>query len=270
MSETAPMFVGPVPEIYDRLMVPLIFEPYADDLAARIAALAPLSVLETAAGTGAVTRAVCATLGPGTSYVATDLNQAMLDWASARQGAGFEVVWRQANALDLPFGDKAFDIVCCQFGMMFFDDRIRAFEEARRVLKPGGHFIFSTWDRIEENDFAHAAHETLGKIFEADPPQFMARTPHGHYDIDLIRAEVLAAGYSAIKVDEVSATSRADSPITVAVAFCQGTPMRGEIVARDAHALEAVTKAVSEEVERRFGLGPLSGRMKAFVFIASV
>jgi len=151
MLETDKVFAGSIPENYDRYMVPLIFEPYAADIARRAASLSPSAVLETAAGTGVVTRAVAPKLSPRASYVVTDLNQPMLEYAASRQAPDSRIKWRQADALTLPFENATFDLVCCQFGAMFFPDRSSAYCEAKRVLKPGGHFLFSVWDRIEEN-----------------------------------------------------------------------------------------------------------------------
>src|ERR1043165_4426053 len=133
MLETDKVFSGSVPENYDRYMVPLIFEPYAADLAQRAASLSPSAVLETAAGTGVVTRTLAPKLQPGASYVVTDLNQPMLDYAASRQGPDSRIRWRQADALALPFADATFDVVCCQFGAMFFPDRSAAYREAKRV-----------------------------------------------------------------------------------------------------------------------------------------
>lgn len=153
MLDADKVFAGSVPENYDRYMVPLIFEPYATDMAERVAALAPSAVLEIAAGTGVVTRALAPKLAPTTQYTVTDLNQPMLDYAASRQPPDSRITWRQADAMALPFADANFDLVCCQFGAMFFPDRPAAYREARHVLRPGGHLLFSVWDRIEENVF---------------------------------------------------------------------------------------------------------------------
>jgi ubiquinone/menaquinone biosynthesis C-methylase UbiE len=151
----------------------LIFEPYAADIARRAESLSPSAVLETAAGSGVVTRALAPRLSPGASYIVTDLNQPMLDYAASRQPPDGRIKWRQADALALPFEIAAFDLVCCQFGAMFFPDRISGYREARRVLKPGGHFLFSVWDRIEENVFADDVTNALAEIFPNDPPRFL-------------------------------------------------------------------------------------------------
>lgn len=156
MAESDKVFAGPIPRFYDTLMVPLIFEAYAADMAELVAAVSPSSVLETAAGSGVVTRLLAPKLKADACYVVTDLNQPMLDYAATRQGLDSRIAWRQADALALPFEDASFDVVCCQFGAMFFPNRVAGYAEARRVLRPGGRFVFSVWDRIEENAFANS------------------------------------------------------------------------------------------------------------------
>src|SRR5437879_8665851 len=226
MSESDKAFTGSIPENYDRHMVPLIFESYAQDMAQRAAALAPKAVLETAAGSGVVTRALAATLSADARYVATDLNQSMLDYAATRQNADSRISWRQADAQALPFEDGAFDLVCCQFGMMFLPDRPSGYREARRVLKPGGSFLFNVWDRIEENIFADDVTTALATFFPDDPPRFMARTPHGYHDITLIRSDLAKAGFLDVTIETREAVSRAVSPLHAATAYCQRTPLR--------------------------------------------
>jgi len=268
MSETDKVFAGSVPENYDRYMVPLIFAPYAADMARRAAALSPGAVLETAAGSGVVTRALAPKLPRNASYIVTDLNQPMLDYAASRQPAGARVEWRQADALTLPFENAAFDVVCCQFGAMFFPDRTAGYREARRVLKPGGHFIFNVWDRIEENVFADDITNALAKMFPDDPPRFLARTPHGYHDTALIRREVEAAGFSRVAVETIAEQSRAPSPRIPAVAYCQGTPLRNEIESRDAGKLEAATDYAESAIAEKHGRGAVAAKIQAHVIVA--
>src|SRR6201991_4204478 len=212
MPETDREFAGSIPENYDRYLVPLIFESFAQDIAQRAAALSPGAVLETAAGSGVVTRALVPTLSPGASYIATDLNQPMLDYADARQVTDSSISWRKADAQALPFEDAALDLVCCQFGVMFFPDRQSGYRLAERVLKPGGCFLFSVWDRIEENVFANDVTNALAEVFPGDPPRFLARTPHGYYDTALIRRDLEKAGFSRVAIDTRADQSRAASP----------------------------------------------------------
>ncbi len=269
MSEADKVFAGSVPENYDRYMVPLIFEPYAADLARRAASFAPNAVLETAAGSGVVTRALAPKLSPRASYTVTDLNQPMLDYAASRQPPDARISWRQADALALPFDDAAFDLVCCQFGAMFFPNRTSGYREARRVLKPGGRFLFNVWDRIEENVFADDVTNALARMFPKDPPRFLARTPHGYHDTALIRRELEQAGFSAVSIETRAEQSRASSPRIPAVAYCQGTPLRGEIEARDAGKLEAATDHAAAEIADKHGRGEVAAKIQAHVIVAA-
>jgi ubiquinone/menaquinone biosynthesis C-methylase UbiE len=268
MVLTDKVFAGSIPEIYDRFLVPLIFESYALDLAGRIAGAEPQHVLETAAGTGVLTRAMASRLPQDVRIVVTDLNQPMLDRAAAQQSPDRRLTWKQADALALPFEDRTFDVVACQFGAMFFPDKVQGYREARRVLKPNGQFIFNVWDKISENEFADVVTEALAAIFPQDPPRFLARTPHGYYDTDKIREQLTAAGFSKISADAVDHRSRAPSPRHPAVAYCQGTPLRNEIEARDASRLEEATNKAADALARRFGNGPVDGRIRAFVISA--
>ncbi len=269
MATTDKLFAGPIPELYERLLVPLIFESYARDLATRVAAAGPHDVLETAAGTGVLTRAMASCLPTTARIVATDLNAPMLDQAAKRQAGARRIEWRQADALALPFPAESFDVVACQFGAMFFPDKVAAYKEARRVLRSGGHLIFNVWDRISENEFADVVTQALAAIFPDDPPRFMARTPHGYHDVEQIRRELSAAGFSNIGIDAMDETSRASSPREAAVAYCHGTPLRNEIEARDASRLEHATAQAAAALARRFGNGPMEGRIRAFVITAT-
>jgi ubiquinone/menaquinone biosynthesis C-methylase UbiE len=268
MTESDKVFAGSIPEIYDTCLVPLIFEDFAEDLAERTAALSPETVLETAAGSGVVTRALAAKLDCDARYVVTDLNQPMLDRAASMQEPNTRIAWRQADALNLPFDDASFDAVCCQFGVMFFPDRVAGYAEARRVLRHNGSFLFNVWDRIETNEFADAVTDAAGKVFPDDPPRFLARTPHGYHDVALIREELSNAGFSKISIATLEEASRAPSPRHPAVAYCQGTPLRNEIEARNAALLDLVTDRATETIAERYGDGPVSGKIRGHVIVA--
>lgn len=269
MAASDKLFAGSIPEIYDRFLVPLIFEAYARGLAARLVDAKPRNVLETAAGTGVLTRAMVSRLPADIRIVATDLNQPMLDHAAAKMHPEDRITWRQADALALPFEDQSFDAVVCQFGAMFFPDKVSGYQEARRVLKPGGHFIFNVWDQISENEFADVVTEALATVFPRDPPRFMARIPHDYHDVVTIREELATAGFASISIETRGDISKAASPRDPAIAYCQGTPLRNEIGARGAPGLEAATQACAEALALRFGNGPVAGRIRAHVISAT-
>jgi ubiquinone/menaquinone biosynthesis C-methylase UbiE len=269
MTSNDKVFAGSIPELYDRLLVPLIFESYARDLASRVAAIKPDNLLETAAGTGVVTRALAAALPSTTTMTVTDLNQPMLQQATSKQPPGRPIKWQQADALALPFKDEGFDAVVCQFGAMFFPDKTKGYSEARRVLKKNGRFFFSVWDRISENEFAEVITEALARLFPDDPPRFLARTPHGYFDIEQIKRELVAAGFTRITADVQTARSRAASPRDPAIAYCHGTPLRSEIEARDPAGLERATNVASDAIAARFGNGAVDGRIGALIITAT-
>jgi ubiquinone/menaquinone biosynthesis C-methylase UbiE len=259
------VFAGSVPKLYDQYLVPLIFEPYAEDLARRVSSRPCRRLLEIACGTGAATRQLAAALPPEATIVATDLNRAMLDVASAVP-VDRPVEWREADAMQLPFEDETFDVVVCQFGAMFFPDKGKAFAEARRVLEPGGRLLFSVWDRIEENEFADVVTNALETVFPADPPRFMARTPHGYHDVATIASDVARGGFEAKpEISTVAARSRALSPRIPAIAYCQGTPLRNEIEVRDSARLGDATDVAATAIAARFGHGAVDGKIQAHV-----
>lgn len=263
------VFEGSVPELYDRYLVPLIFESYADDLVRRLGSLDPSSVLEVAAGTGAVTRAMAAALPETTVLTCSDLNQPMLDYA-AKVGTARPVTFQQADVMQLPFADDSFDAVVCQFSVMFFPDQTGAYTEIRRVLKPGGTFLFNTWDQIEANEFADVVTQALGTLFPTDPPLFLDRTPHGHHEPEPFQSRLAAAGFQTRAAFEaVEARSKAAHSRDPAIAYCQGTPLRNEIVARDPNGLAHATNVAATAIAHRFGETDIDGRIRGFVLAAT-
>ena len=267
MKEADKLFVGSMPALYDQHLGPFIFEPYAQDLAERVVRFAPQRLLETAAGTGIVTRAMARALPASVAITGTDLNQAMVDHAAAQTKAG-NVAWRQADALALPFADGAFDAVVCQFGVMFFPDKGAGYREALRVLRPGGRFLFNVWDRIEDNEISHVLTDAVAALFPTDPPRFLARTPHGYYDVAVIREQLAQAGFARVEIATIEKRGRAPSPRDPAIGFCQGSPLRSEIEARDPGRLEEATEAAAQAVAARFGPGPIEGKIQAHVITA--
>jgi len=261
MTATDALFTGSIPALYQRYLVPMLFAPYARDLAARAAALAPRRILETAAGTGVVTAALLEA-APDAEITATDLNQAMLDAAAAAIRAP-NVRFQAADAQALPFADASFDLVVCQFGVMFFPDRVAAYREARRVLRPGGHFLFNAWGRIEDNPLSEAVTEAVAGLFPNDPAAFLRRVPFGYHDIARIEEDLHAAGFEEIEVETVAKRSRIGSAREAATGLCHGSPLRAEIEARGN--LDDVTDSAAAALTRFEGPDGVDAPMSAHV-----
>jgi SAM-dependent methyltransferase len=267
-NQSDAVFAGSVPEVYERCLVPLIFEFYADDLAKRIARLAPTSVLEIAAGTGVVTRALASGLDASVEITASDLNPDMIDHAEAL-GTSRPVTWRHADVMHLPFPDNSFDVVVCQFSAMFFPDRPTAYAEVNRVLRAAGSFVFNVWDEIANNEFAAVVTEAVGELFPDDPPLFLARTPHGYHDETTIRSDLTSAGFTEhVTIEALEHRSRANNADLPAIAYCQGTPLRNEIEQRAPTRLHEATAHASKRLAERFGSTDLESKIRGFVITA--
>lgn len=251
MPETD-VFEHSAPSLYDRHMVPLLFEPYAELLAERAAALEPRRVLETAAGTGAVTRAVARVL-PEAEIVATDVNPGVLEYATAHFDSG-SVTFQQANAQELPFPDESFDLVLSAFGVMFFPDKVRAHDEARRALRSGGRYLFVTFADLSRNPVPEAAGKAVDAMFPDDPPRYMERGPFSYTDRTQVEDDAGAAGFSDVAVETVELSSRVVAR-DAANGMVLGSPFRAEIEQRGGPA--ALKRALEAVVE---ALGPWDGK----------
>jgi ubiquinone/menaquinone biosynthesis C-methylase UbiE len=267
MKEMELRFAGNVPSNYDRLMVPLIFQPFAQELARRARGFQPTTILETAAGTGVVTQTLSDAL-LSAEIVATDLNQPMLDVAAQRVLSG-RVRFAVADALDLPFDDDSFDLVVCQFGAMFFPDRVRGHAEARRVLRPGGHYLLAIWDQIERNPLSNASQEALIELFPDDPPLFMREGPFGYADAAAIERDVRAAGFAEVAIDTVELRSRSPSARTAAEALCYGTPMGVEVEDREPGTLDRAFATVERKLRAFEGPDGVDAPMSAHIVTAT-
>ncbi|WP_427925239.1 class I SAM-dependent methyltransferase [Streptomyces sp. cg40] len=251
-----------MPEAYERHLVPVFFRPFAADLATRAAALRPRTVLELAAGTGALTSALLGAV-PTASVVATDLNEAMVTAGSAREP---RADWRLADAQELPFEDGGFDLVVCQFGVMFFPDRPAAYAEVRRVLAPQGRFLFNSWGPLASHGFGAAFQAALERSMPNGAPPFLKDVPHGYSDPAAVTADLTAAGLTLAGVEEVTLEGVAESAASVATGFLTGTPVSAAVEAReDAEALGA---AVTQRMTDQLGTGPVTAPMTATVYTA--
>ena len=266
MIDSSSRFTGNIPEIYDRHLGPVIFEPYAWDLARRVLVGDGAAVLEVACGTGIATRRLREHMPSGARMVATDLNQAMIDHAQARLADLQGIVWEVADAADLPFEDGSFDVVVMQFGLMFVPDKDQAVREVRRVLRPGGTFLVSVWDEMKHNPYGRIAHETIARLFPDDPPQFY-KVPFGYADPGVLRALLAANGFQDIVVESVKLEARAPSARFFATGLVEGNPVRLMIEERGSQ-LAPVVDAITSALVAEFGDTPCVSRLQAWVATA--
>jgi ubiquinone/menaquinone biosynthesis C-methylase UbiE len=266
MAETNISFSGSIPQMYDRYLGPVLFEPYAADLARRVAAHGVGPVLEMACGTGIVTQQLRTHLAPEVKIVTTDLSQPMLDYAQTKLATLKNVDWRQADIAALPFPDASFSTVVCQFGLMFVPDKQAAFREVRRVLGKGGVFAFSVWDAMTANPYAHLTHETLAKLFPVDPPQFFT-VPFSFHDREILQQLLTMHGFSDVQVETVTLEARSESARALATGFVQGSPLSATLQERGV-AFDPVVETLAEAFAHLGGAAPFSSSMQAVVVTA--
>jgi SAM-dependent methyltransferase len=268
MSNDAAGFIGSIPQHYDQGLGPMIFVDYAADIAQRVAAGNPARVLETAAGTGIVTRKLRDALSTGARLTATDLNPPMLDVARTKFRAGEQVEFQPADAVALPFADGSFDAVVCQFGVMFFPDKAKSCSEVYRVLAPGGRYVFSVWDSHRYNPFGRIAHETAGRFFPADPPQFYI-VPFSCHQIDPVKESLVAAGFGDIGVAVVRLEKEIPDAAIFARGLVYGNPLIDQVRTRGGVEPERIVDALEEALRREFGADPGRMPLQAILFSAT-
>ena len=265
MSGNIADFSGNIPENYDSGMGPVIFAGYASDMARRAASGSPSRVLETAAGTGIVTRALRDALPPDAKITATDLNVGMADIARTKFRSGENVVFQEADATALPFPDASFDAVVCQFGVMFFPDKEKSYREVHRVLVPGGRYLFNVWDGHRYNAFGRIAHKVIGGFFPSDPPKFYA-VPFSYHMIDPIKEALIDAGFGEIEVSVLQLQRSVNDFMSFARGIVFGSPVVDQIRQRGGVELAEIQQAVAAALRDEFGPEPALMPIQAIVF----
>lgn len=268
MSNDAAGFVGSIPQHYDQGLGPMIFVDYAADIARRVAAHNPARVLETAAGTGIVTRKLRDALPAHAKLMATDLNPPMLEIARAKFRSGEQVEFQPADAVALPFADASFNAVVCQFGIMFYPDKPKSCSEAYRVLTPGGRYVFSVWDSHRYNPFGRIAHEVAGSFFPTDPPQFY-NVPFSCHQIDPIKELLIAAGFDDLSIAVVRLQKVIPDIASFARALVYGNPLIDQIRSRGGVDPELIVDTILKTLCREFGADPGRMPLQATVFSAT-
>jgi ubiquinone/menaquinone biosynthesis C-methylase UbiE len=265
-NDNSTAFVGNIPQYYDNYLGPLIFVDYAAEMARRLAGLKPARVLETAAGTGIVTRALRDALPAGVPITATDLAAPMLDVARPKFRAGEAVAFQPADAMALPFGDASFDAVVCQFGVMFYPDKDKGYREVHRVLQPSGTYLFSVWDSHAHNPFGRITYEVVSTFFPKDPPQFQ-KVPFS-YPFDPIKDSLTDAGFTEITASVIRLQKAVPSAREFARGFVCGSPVIDQVKARGGVDPEAIITKLTDAYQREFGPDPGKMPLQAIFFSA--
>jgi len=260
-------FTGEIPKRYDQYLGPFIFEPYAIDLASRINTENLESILEIACGTGRLTNHLIKKLSSNTKLIATDLNEDMLSFAQQKIDNS-KVTFQVANAQELPFEDNIFDLLICQFGIMFFPEKLNALKEMARVLKPTGEILFSTWDKIENNPIIYSTSNTIASFFKTNPPEFLT-VPFSMFDTQAIENLLQNAGFKNIAIEHIKMTGESPNAEDVTMGFVKGNPILQEIADRDATLPEKIIKAVKNNIIKNFGDKPTKSDLSAWVFSAN-
>jgi ubiquinone/menaquinone biosynthesis C-methylase UbiE len=268
MAEQHAAFVGDIPRNYDRHLGPLLFHGYADALVARVPVSPGVRVLEVACGTGIVTRRLVRRLAGRGTLVATDLNDAMIAYAKTQLPADPALEWRQADGGNLPFPDGSFDAVVCQFGLMFFPDKAAGVREAYRVLRPGGTYLLSAWDRLERNPVTRIAHETITSFFPANPPTFY-QVPFNLHDTAVVRRLLEAGGFATVTHETVEHVGQSPSAAEAAIGLVEGNPVVGSIMERGPGAVRDIEATVARNVAAELGDHPVRSALSAHLFTAT-
>lgn len=256
-------FSGSIPQHYDAGLGPMFFEPFAQHLAQQVAEQAPQQVLELACGTGRLTRQILDHLPPSARLVATDINPAMLGFAQ-NDLVDPRVEWNVVDAVQLPYADESFDLVVAQFGVMFYSDRVKAYREALRVLKPGGRLLFTCWDKVEANPAAHITQDLVKQFFPTDTPAFYT-VPFAYHDRALIREEVLSAGFGRVNLESVALQGHAADASLAAQGLLEGSPIHTAIMDRNPGALPVMLVQLADRLAARFGATALEVPLSAWV-----
>jgi len=267
MTDRDVAFVGAIQANYDRYLGPLLFHGYADDMATRLGVQPGMRVLETACGTGIVTERLMARLAGQGSLVATDLNEPMLAYAAAKLHGAAGVEWQPADATKLPFDDRSFDVVVCQFGLMFFPDKAAGMREALRVLKPGGRFLVSVWDRLDDNPVPRITHETVATFFPSEPPQFYT-IPFSLHDPAMVSRLLDGTGFVSVQWERRDRTGVSPSAAAAVIGLIEGNPIYFAIMERGPAAVADIKAAVARNIAAALGDHPLRCPLRAIFFSA--
>lgn len=261
-------FSGSVPANYDKYLGPFLFEPYSLDLVERINDIQLTNVLELACGTGRLTRHLVKVIPSGGRLVASDLNPDMLEVAKGKI-TDPKIQWQVLDAQELPFEDNSFDLVICQYGVMFFPDKMKAYAEAYRVLKAGGRFIFNVWDEMAFNPAIEVIHKALQETFGDNAPDFLSKGPYSYFDEEEIAKSIQEAGFTSVQIELVVKYSSYHTAEDLIKGFFDGTPLGAYLKDFDKPVTEELFRKIEQRLEEQVGKDGKEASLQALVCLGS-
>ena len=269
MSDNAAEFTGDIPTHYDTGLGPNLFTDFGDRLTGAACDGPATKVIELAAGTGIVSRKLRDSLRRESSLLVTDLNAPMLEVARRKFARGENVDFAVADAMELAFEDSEFDLMVCQFGVMFFPDKVASFREAARVLKPGGRYVFNVFSAMQENPYSQIAYCIPAQFFSGEPPGFY-KVPFHYGNPDVVRKDLAAAGWRDVTHETIRLRKKIASPEDFARGLVYGNPLIDEIRSRGGVDPETVAAAVLRALHVTFGPTGMTMPLEATMFTCSV
>ena len=256
-------FTGSIPRHYDQYLGPMFFEEYAIEVSSRIIPLTVKVALELSCGTGRVTNHIRNVLPATAKLIASDISPDMLAVAREKLHSS-NIEWQIIDLQQLPFNEHGIDLVICCFGYMFAQDRAKAFNEAYRVLRPGGMLLISTWDKLEYNEASNVFRKTVKKYFGDSLPETY-KLPFSMHDPAIIKKQLLHSGFAKVNADVVEKNSICTTAKEAAYGLVQGGSLYNEIIKRNPSWLEEISANVENELKEKYGAAPMVAPMRAII-----
>lgn len=263
MKDNKIPFEKSIPEVYEKYLGPYLYEPYSLYVTTRIKGN-PKQVLEIGVGSGRLTNHIVKKLGGSAKITALDINPNMIDVAKQKvKAAKLEFVVGDAQAL--PFPDNSFDFVICQFGFMFLPDKQKGFNEAWRVLKPGGQFIFVTWDKAENNITLHISQQTILQFLKVPPPPYFGKAYSAMNDPNQLLLYTKVAGFENATIEKVTLKGNCSSAMDAAIGFVEGNSIIKEILKEGPELLQTIENTIVSRINEQVCKDPICSELNAWL-----
>ncbi len=263
MEGKAIPFEKTIPGIYEKYLGPYLYEPYSVYVTGRIKGN-PKQVLEIGVGSGRLTNHLAKKIDIQATITAIDINPNMLDIAKEKVKAT-NVEFHVADAQSLPFSDNSFDCVVCQFSFMFLPDKQKGFNEAWRVLKPGGQFIFVTWDKAENNITLYISQQTILQFLKTDPPAYFGKAYSAMNNLDDLMEYTKVAGFANTTIEKVTLVGQSTTAMDAAIGFVEGNSIIKEILKEGPELLQTIKTTIVSRIHEQVCKDPVCSDLNAWL-----